>query len=90
MLLLLKMSTGVIGLVIFSAYYQRAYQPWIEAKFDANPILKIFLLFTPLLFIVVPYVAAGGTALIMSGDMTYFEFLKEFLKLWLEVYTDWD
>jgi len=26
----------------------------------------------------------------MSGDMTYFEFLKEFLKQWLEVYTDWD
>jgi len=42
------------------------------------------------LFVVLPYVAAGGATLIMSGDMTYFEFLKEFLSAWLEFYTDWD
>ena len=89
MILLLKMSTGIIGLLIFSYYYQNAYLTWIDNKF-ANPILRIFLIFTPLLFIVLPYVAAGGATLIMSGDMTYFEFLKEFLSAWLEFYTDWD
>ena len=89
MILLLKMSTGIIGLLIFSYYYQNEYLPWIDNKFS-NPILRIFLIFTPLFFIVLPYVAAGGATLIMSGDMTYFEFLKEFLSAWLEFYTDWD
>ena len=89
MLLLLKMSTGIIGLYIFIYYYENAYLPWIDKKF-ANPILRIFLILTPLLFIVLPYVAAGGATLIMSGDMTYFEFLKEFVSAWLEFYTDWD
>ena len=89
MILLLKMSTGIIGLLIFSYYYQNEYLTWIDNKFS-NPILRIFLIFTPLLFIVLPYVAAGGVTLIMSGDMTYFEFLKEFLSAWLEFYTDWD
>ena len=89
MILLLKISTGIIGLFIFSYYYQNAYLSWIDNKFS-NPILRIFLIFTPLFFIVLPYVAAGGVTLIMSGDMTYFEFLKEFLSAWLEFYTDWD
>ena len=87
MLLLLKMSTGIIGLLIFNYYYRYSYVPW-TTKFT-NPILRIFLVFSPLLFIVLPYAAAGGTALIMSGDMTYFEFLKEFLELWFGFYTDW-
>ena len=89
MFLILKISTGIIGLFIFSYYYQNAYLSWIDNKFS-NPILRIFLIFTPLFFIVLPYVAAGGATLIMSGDMTYFEFLKEFLSAWLEFYTDWD
>lgn len=87
MLLLLKMSTGIIGLYIFIYYYRYSYVPW-TTKF-ANPILRIFLVFSPLLLIMLPYAAAGGTALIMSGDMTYFEFLKEFLELWFGFYTDW-
>ena len=69
------MSTGIIGLYIFIYYYRYSYVPW-TTKF-ANPILRIFLVFSPLLFIMVPYAAAGGAALIMSGDMTYFEFLNE-------------
>tara|TARA_A200000113_G_scaffold47179_1_gene38579 strand:+ start:1176 stop:1445 length:270 start_codon:yes stop_codon:yes gene_type:complete len=89
MILLLKMSTGIIGLLIFSYYYQNEYLPWIDNKFS-NPIIRIFLIFTPLLFIVLPYVAAGGTTLIMSGDMTYFEFLKEFLSAWFGIYSDWN
>ncbi len=89
MIFLLKISTGIFGLLIFSYYYQNAYLSWIDNKFS-NTILRIFLIFTPLLFVVLPYVAAGGATLIMSGDMTYFEFLKEFLSAWLEFYTDWD
>ncbi len=89
MIFLLKMSTGIVGLLIFSYYYQNAYLLWIDNKF-ANPILRIFLIFTPLFFIALPYVAAGGATLIMSGDMTYFEFLKEFVSAWLEFYTDWN
>ena len=89
MIFLLKISTGIVGLIIFSYYYENAYLSWIDNKFS-NPILRIFLIFTPLFFIVLPYVAAGGATLIMSGDMTYFEFLKEFLSAWLEFYTDWD
>ena len=85
MLLLLKMSTGLFGLYIFTYYYQNKYLPWIDNKFE-NPILRILLIFSPLIFIVIPYIGAGGAALIMSDDMSYFGFLKEFASGWFKFY----
>ena len=77
MLLLLKLSTGIFGLYIFTYYYYALYLPWTMKL--PNPILQIFLNLLPIFIIALPFAGSGAAALIIAGDedISYIAFLQE-------------